>query len=259
MRGENRRVLAVGAHPDDVEFMCSGALYLLRQRGYDLSICCVANGDCGSMTQSPEKITDIRKQEALRAAGLLEASFYQLGESDLRVFFDDRTLMKLTECIRKVDPKIVFTHPHMDYMADHEAVSRLVRAACFAAPVPNYRTRAVSPQPPSSGIPYLYYWAPLEGKDIYGDLTEQRIWVNITDAIDFKIRMLSCHESQRDWLMRQHHMDRYTQTMKKTATVYGKLSGFGFAEGYTQHLGNAYPQDNLLRVILGELVKARES
>jgi LmbE family N-acetylglucosaminyl deacetylase len=259
MNEENKRVLAVGAHPDDVEFMCSGALYLLRQRGWEISVCCVARGDCGSMTRSPEKIAEIRNREAIRAAGLLDASFYQLGESDLRVFFDDRTLMKLTECIRKVKPRIVFTHPHMDYMADHEAVSRLVRAACFAASVPNYTTRTASPQPPAAGIPCLYYWAPLEGRDIYGDFAEQRIWVNIKDAIDFKVRMLSCHESQRDWLMQQHHMDRYTQTMKNTAKAYGEMSGFGFAEGYTQHLGNAYPQENLLRVILGDLVKDGES
>ena len=54
MKEKNNRILAIEAHPDDVEFMCSGALCLLKKRGYEISICSVANGDCGSMIESPE-------------------------------------------------------------------------------------------------------------------------------------------------------------------------------------------------------------
>jgi hypothetical protein len=43
--------------------------------------------------------------------------------------------------------------------------------------------------------------------------------------------------------------------MKETARRYGKRSGFEFAEGYTQHLGNAYPQENVLKEVLGDRVK----
>jgi len=258
MQGENKRVLAIGAHPDDVEFMCSGILFLLAQKGYEISICAVSNGDCGSMTETQENITRIRREEALEAAQLLNAAFYPLGELDLRIFFNDSTLMKITECIRKDAPLIVFTHAHEDYMADHEITSRLVRAACFAAPIPNYFTHSVLHEPRTPAIPYLYYWSPLEGKNIYGDFVDQRIYVDITGAIDFKTRMLACHKSQRDWLMQQHHMDKYIDTMRITARRYGEVSGFDFAEGYTQHLGNAYPQDNILKKVLADLVRERD-
>ena len=50
-------------------------------------------------------------------------------------------------------------------------------------------------------------------------------------------------------------MDNYIETMKKTAHVYGKISGCSYAEGFNQHLGNAYPQDNILKDILKDLVK----
>lgn len=255
---ENNRVLAVEAHPDDVEFMCSGTLYLLKKNGYEISICAIANGDCGSMTESQESITRIRRKEALDAAKLLDAEFFPLGELDLRINFNDKVLMKITECVRKVDPLIVFTHAHEDYMADHEVTSRLVRAACFCAPIPNYFTYSVMPEQRISQVPYLYYWSPLEGKSIYGDFVDQRIYVDIADAIDIKVKMLTCHHSQRDWLMEQHGMDKYIETMRNTAKRYGEVSGFGYAEGYTQHLGNAYPQNNILKEILGDLVKERK-
>jgi LmbE family N-acetylglucosaminyl deacetylase len=258
MKEKNKRVLAVEAHPDDVEFMCSGTLYLLKKKGYEIFICAVANGDCGSMTEPPESITRIRRKEALDAARLMDAEFYPLGERDLRINFNDMVLMKITECVRKVDPLIVFTHAHEDYMADHEITSRLVRAACFCAPIPNYFTYSAMPEQRTSGVPYLYYWSPLEGKSIYGDFVDQRIYVDITDAIDIKAKMLTCHRSQRDWLMEQHEMDKYIETMRNTAKRYGEVSGFKYAEGYTQHLGNAYPQDNILKEILGDMVKVKK-
>jgi LmbE family N-acetylglucosaminyl deacetylase len=254
MEEKDIRVLAVGAHPDDVEFMCSGTLKLLRDRGCEISICVVSNGDCGSMDEPPESITRIRRGEAVRGAKLLDAELYPLGEHDLRVEFDDKTKMKMTEALRETDPLVVFTHAHEDYMVDHEMTSRLVRAACFAAPIPNYFTYSVTPHPRTKHIPYLYYAAPLEGKDIYGNRVDQAIYVNVTEAIDFKADMLACHESQRDWLFRQHGMDQYIESMKETAKDLGKRSGFTYAEGFKQHLGNAYPQDNMLKDLLGDLV-----
>lgn len=257
MIGDNKKVLGVGAHPDDVEFMCSGTLKLLKEKGYDIIIAVIANGDCGSMVESSESITMIRRQEAINAAKLLNAKFYPLGERDLRIEINDRTKMKITEYIRMVDPIVVFTHPHEDYMIDHEMTSRIVKIACFAAPVPNYYTYSVMPAPRTKQIPYLYYWSPLDGRDIYGNFVDQSVYVNISDVIDFKAKMLACHKSQRDWLMKQHGMDKYIEVMKSTAKLYGKRAGFPYAEGFKQHLGNAYPQDNILKEILGDIVKER--
>lgn len=254
MKQKNNRVLAVGAHPDDVEFMCSGTLKLLKDKGYEISICAVSNGDCGSMVETPERLTKIRREEAIKGANLLDARFYPLGELDLRIEVDNTTKMKVTEILRKTDPLIVFTHAHEDYMVDHEVTSRLVRAACFAAPIPNYFTYSVLPQPRTARIPYLYYAAPLEGKDIYGNVVDQRIYVNVSTVMDLRAKMLACHQSQRDWLLQQHGMDHYVESMKNTARRFGEKAGFPFAEGFRQHLGNAYPQDNILKEILGGLV-----
>ena len=137
MAEQSRRIAAIGAHPDDVEFMCSGTLKLLKDAGFEIHIGVLANGDCGSMVEPPEEITKIRRREAEDAAALLEAVFHPMGELDLRIEFDEPTRMEVTEYIRMIDPLIVFTHPHEDYMNDHEYTSKLVRHACFAAPIPN--------------------------------------------------------------------------------------------------------------------------
>ena len=254
MEIKNNRIFAIGAHPDDVEFMCSGTLKLLKEKGFDIYIGIVSNGDCGSMVTGLDETTLIRKAEAEDAAGLLGATLYRMGESDLRIFFDDKTKMKVTEYIRLVDPLIVFTHPHHDYMEDHEVTSRLVRHGCFAAPVPNYFTYVDNPAPRIELIPYLYYFAPIDGMDIYGKFVQQSIYVDITSVVSFKAEMLSKHKSQRDWLMKQHGMDMYIESMKNTAKLYGKEAGFDFAEGFIQHRGNAFPKENILKEILGNLV-----
>jgi len=253
----NKKILAVGAHPDDVEFMCVGTLKLLKDKGHKIHICIISGGDVGSAVEKQADIIRIRRQESINAASLLEAEVYPLGELDLEIEYDDRTKRKLTEIVRTVDPFIVFTHAHEDYVMDHEIASRLVRHGCFSAPIPNYFTEAVLPQPVTSQAPYLYYWSPLEGRNIYGDFVEQRIYVDISKTIDFKAEMLACHKSQRDW-MSELGMDKYIEGMRNTAKLYGKASGFGCAEGYIQHVGTGHPKENVLSNILGGLLKGKK-
>jgi LmbE family N-acetylglucosaminyl deacetylase len=258
MNDGDKTVLAVGAHPDDVEFMCAGTLALLKEKGYRIQIGIVASGDCGTIVESRDAISRIRYAEAKAAAEMLGAGLDVLGEQDLRIYLNDRTFMRVTELIRETRPAIVFTHPHDDYMTDHESVSRLVKGACFACSVPNFYTEAANPSPPCDHVPWLYYWAPLEGRNRYGDLVPQRILVDIGRVIDFKADMLACHKSQREWLLEQHGMDMYIETMRTTAREYGETCGVEHAEGFMQHRGNAYPRKNVLKETLGPAVVEME-
>ena len=74
MKPENKRVLAVGAHPDDVESFCAGTLFLLRELGYQIHIATMTLGDCGSAQHSAQEIRRIRRKEAEAACELLSAS-----------------------------------------------------------------------------------------------------------------------------------------------------------------------------------------
>jgi hypothetical protein len=94
----------------------------------------------------------------------------------------------------------------------------------------------------------------VEGKDKFGTEVKPSMIVDISTVMDIKERMLCCHESQRDWLLKHHGMDEYVNMMKLFATKRGGRIGRACGEGFRQHLGHAYPQDNILQKELGDLV-----
>ena len=251
MLGSDKTVLSLGAHPDDAEFMCTGTLALLHQRGWQVHIATMAPGDCGTVQYSREEISRIRKGEAARSAAMLDGQYHCLESGDIFILYDRPTLLKAIEIVRKVRPRIVFTTSPSDYMVDHEMASKLAQTACFCCGVVNVETPGAEPFEP---IPHLYYMDAVEGKDKLGTKIEPSMIVDISRVMDTKEKMLSCHESQRDWLLKHHGMDEYTNMMKAFATKRGGQIGRPFGEGFRQHLGHAYPQDNILQRELGDLV-----
>jgi len=244
-------ILSVLAHPDDAEFLCAGTLIrLAREHGWAVHIASMTPGDCGSMELPADQIAEVRRKEGARAAGLIGATYHCVEERDLRVFYADAPLERVTRLLRQVRPRIVLTHSPADYMLDHEMTSTLARAAAFGAAVPNFFTdRGMPPALPH--IPHLYYCDPIEGKDALGRPIEPGFRVDISGVIEAKADMLAAHASQRDWLMKHHGMDQYVQSMRHWGERRGKEAGVAHAEGFRQHLGHSYPQDNLLGQVLG--------
>jgi N-acetylglucosamine malate deacetylase 1 len=260
MKAKEKTILAVGAHPDDVEFMCSGLLGMLRDKGFEIHVATMTCGDCGSMHERPAKISEVRRSEAEAACQVLGAQYHHLDFTDFCIFNDDISNRRVTALIRDVNPFIVVTHPPQDYLSDHEVTSGLVRNACFYAPVPNYSTSKWTSAVHVSSIPYLYYAHPMEGVDLFGNTTTPHLYIDVTDKLSLKVRMLSCHRSQRDWLRVQHGMDDYVDGMKRWSHTLGqeasRLSGWTveFAEAYRQHRGHAYPTTALLTKLLDKAV-----
>ncbi len=62
--------------------------------------------------------------------------------------------------------------------------------------------------------------------------------------------MLACHASQREWLRSHHGMDDYLENARRWSQARGHLAGCVSAEGFRQHRGHAYPQDDLLALTL---------
>ena len=251
MTKNNKTVLSLGAHPDDAEFFCTGTLALLRQKGWDVHIATMTPGDCGTVQYSREEISRIRRAEAAKAASILDGTYHCLECGDIFILYDRPSLLKAIELMRKVKPAIVFTTSPSDYMVDHEMASKIAQTACFACGVVNVQTPGAEPFEP---IPHLYYMDPAEEKDKFGTRIKAGTIVDITGVMDTKEKMLCCHESQRHWLMTHHGMDEYVNMMKKSGEKRGREINSDFAEGFRQHLGHAYPQDNILKAELGDLV-----
>jgi LmbE family N-acetylglucosaminyl deacetylase len=248
------RILAIHAHPDDIEFQCAGTLAHLKKRGHTIVVATMTPGDCGSKDQGPEEIAAVRRAEARAAADLLGAEYHCAEFRDLSIVIDNDSKRRVTELIRRTRPDIVFTAPPVDYMDDHEATSHLVRAACFNASCPNYATRQWDPAPALNHIPHLYYVDCVEGIDLWGQPVKPQFYVNTSDVFDLKRQMLICHESQRGWLRAQHGVDEYLDSQSRWSTTRGREIGVTHAEAFRQHLGHPYPGNNRLADLLGPLL-----
>jgi LmbE family N-acetylglucosaminyl deacetylase len=252
-----RIVLSVLAHPDDAEFVCGGTLIrLAREHQWQVHIASMTAGDCGSTQLGPEAISAVRRAEGHAAAAEIGATYHCLEEKDLLVVYNEQALDKVVRLFRAVRPDVVLTHSPADYMLDHEMTSTLGRAACFAAAAPNF-LKDRGHGKPLAHIPHLYYCDPAEGKDPLGRAVTPNLVVDIGAVLETKAAMLACHASQREWLKAQHGMDHYVQAMRDWGSVRGKPYGLAYAEGFRQHLGHSYPQDDLLGGLLSPQTQTR--
>jgi LmbE family N-acetylglucosaminyl deacetylase len=118
-------------------------------------------------------------------------------------------------------------------MSEHEATSLLVRDACFAAPLPNYRTGAEDAAPAVPAIPHLYFVNPLAG-------TESEFYIDIRATFAIKRAMLAEHDSQRSWLAKHHGIDDYLDQMERWTRETGRAQER--ARGIWQYKGHPYPR-----------------
>jgi len=235
--GRPRRVLAVGAHPDDIEILCAGTLARCRARGDDIAICVVTNGNMGSMTIQPPQLAAIREAEARESASRLEAEFHWLNIPDEFLYPDHETRMRFIEMIRAARPDLILTHAPNDYHQDHRTVSELVFVSSFIGAVPNVQT--ASPAHPQ--IAPLYYFDTLAGVDFLP--TE---YVDITETLETKLAMLRCHRSQLEWLGDYNGID-IVEFVTTVARFRGLQCGARYAEGFRR--ADAWPRVTTSRLL----------
>jgi N-acetylglucosamine malate deacetylase 1 len=247
-------ILAIHAHPDDIEILAGGTVAMLAASGHRLVAVSMTPGDCGSHHHAPDEIAAIRRQEAANAARLAGAEYRCAEFRDLAIFSDDLSRRRVVEILRQVRPEVILTSAPVDYMCDHEATSALVRDACFAAPAPNYRTGQSGAAPAIPAIPHLYYMDSVGGVDRENRRQAPDFFVNVTPWFATKRAMLAEHKSQREWLREHHGMDNYLDTMENWTRANGTQSGVEFAEGFRQYKGHPYPESPLLQELLGPAV-----
>ena len=247
--------IAIAAHPDDIEFLMSGTLMLLRSHGYQIHYWNLANGCCGSSKYDAATIARIRREEAYAAARAIGATFHESIANDLEIFYDRKLLGKVASVIREVAPEIVLTHSPVDYMEDHTNACRLAVTAAFARGMPNFVTDP--PRPAISTSVTVYHAQPYSHHDPLGKLVEPVLVVDTTDIIEQKKQMLSKHASQKLWLDESQGLNSYLDTMADLDAQVGRITGiFQYAEGWRKHLhlGFCGPDDDPLHTALKERV-----
>jgi N-acetylglucosamine malate deacetylase 1 len=150
--------LAVGCHPDDIEFMMSGTLFLLRDAGWEVHYVNLANGSCGTDRYPTAEIIRIRGKEAREAASELGAVFHDSFVNDLEVFYEQELIRKVAGLVREVKPSIVLTQSLEDYMEDHMNTARVTVTAAFCRGMLNYGS--IPERPLYGGDLMIYHSTP---------------------------------------------------------------------------------------------------
>jgi len=245
------RIVSIHAHPDDAEILAAGTLALLAQTGHQITIVSMTPGDCGSTVHSADETAAIRRREAAESAIMIGATYLCAEFRDMAIFNSDESRRRVTELIRSTRPDLIATASPLDYHCDHEATSALVTDACFAASVPNYQTNTSDPAPPLAAIPHLYFMDSIGGVDRFGASIEPDFITDVKSTFETKRRMLAAHQSQREWLKKQHGIDDPLEVMERWTRGRGALAGIDLGEGFRRYQGHPYPQTPLLEELLG--------
>jgi LmbE family N-acetylglucosaminyl deacetylase len=185
------RVLAVGAHPDDLEILCGGTLARYATGGAKVVMAIATDGGAGHMTIPAEELAAIRHGEAQQSAESIGAELSWLGFHDEMLFEDIETRLRMVDAIRAAKPDVILTHDPEDYHPDHRVVSRLVFDASFLSGLPNVRTK----HPFHPGVQSLFYFDTLSGANFM-----PTDFVDVTETFAQKQSMLQCHSSQFTWM-----------------------------------------------------------
>ncbi|HVU23372.1 MAG TPA: PIG-L deacetylase family protein [Opitutus sp.] len=217
-----RRVVCVGAHPDDPESCCGGTLRKLADAGHRVTVVYLTRGEAGIEGTSHAEAAAIRTDEAVRACQVLGAEARFFGQVDAATVFDHAAIEAMGRTLAELAPDLVFTHWPIDAHADHQAASVLTIQA---------RLRAARPFE-------LYFFEAFTGEQSMGFRPTD--YVDITDVHAVKREAAFCHASQQpaeyfyapDGRARQDVIDgfRGVEFGVKAAEAFVRFTGRGARE-----------------------------
>lgn len=220
-------VLAVGAHPDDVELGCGGTLAKLIAEGKKVAILDLTQGELGTRGSK-----EIRKQEAEAAAKVLGAVAREnLKMKDGFLLNVEENQMKIVHMIRKYQPEIVLANAIDDRHPDHAKASKLTSDACFLAGLRRIETVLDGVQQPTWRPKHVFHY--IQWKHITPDFV-----MDITDFMEKKIQACMAYQSQffdpnsKEPITPIATKD-FLESLTYRAQDLGRLSGVAYAEGFT--------------------------
>ncbi|MGY4690084.1 bacillithiol biosynthesis deacetylase BshB1 [Salibacterium sp. K-3] len=216
----NRRLLCIGAHPDDVEIGMGATAAMHAGRGDELHLCSLTRGELSS-----NGTVETRQQEAAASAELLQVTErHQLDFPDRGITKVHEQYTALIERIRRIKPDTVFAPFYEDRHPDHAACSTVVKEALFDAGILKYPGVTGPAHKPAA---FFYYFI--------NGLGHPDFYVDIAAWQQHKETVLSCYKSQ--FLKTADSVstpltEGYVESVRARDAVFGKQAGTGYAEGF---------------------------
>jgi len=212
-------VIAVGAHPDDVEIACGGTLASLADRGYQVGIIDLTDGEPTPGSPGPEE----RLEEARKAAEVLGAHRVTLDLPNRRLFDCFEARLALAKEFRKYRPRIVIGFGDKTPMAspDHWQAMLITDAAVFYSRLCKWPEHFDS-LPEHVISAQLYYRLAFEPLAIDSPLS--RFTVDITETLERKIASIRCYQTQFP-VEKEYVFDRVESMARTTGAEAGVGAG----------------------------------
>lgn len=206
-----KKVLVIGAHPDDPESMCAGTMLKLKAMGAEVVAVYLTSGEAGIVGKTHEQARTIRQAEARKACEVLGVRAVFLTQTDGNAEINKERYAEMKALIEAEQPDMVITHWPIDSHRDHRVCSILVYDAWRMT---------------GRGFD-LYYSEVMTGMQTQN--FTPTLWVDITDYRDKKIEAYLCHESQElEGAVKEYH-----DTMER---MRGMECQAKYAEAFVQQL-----------------------
>lgn len=175
-------LLAIFAHPDDVELAVGGTFLKMKHLGYRTGALDVTQGEMGTRGS-----VEGRSAEAEDAAQILKLDVREnLGLPDGHVFADDASRTKLVRVLRRLKPRVLMTHQHDDPHPDHNHIVQLVRESARLASMFKYDEETGSEK----------IAVPMVAHNVFSRRVVPSFIVDISDFLDDKMNAIRAHRSQ---------------------------------------------------------------
>jgi len=227
-------ILAIAAHPDDIELSCSGTLAIHKLAGYKTGILDLTEGELGSRGS-----VEIRRSESAKASDILKLDVRENLGFDDGFFKNDREhQLKLISIIRKYTPDFILANAPNDRHPDHGRAASLIKEACFLSGLIKIETIHDGQQQEA--------WRPKKIFNYIQDLyIEPHFIIDITAVFTTKMESIKAYESQffsktLDGPMTYIASEEYLKTLEYRSRMMGKKIGVQYGEGFLSihnHIG----------------------
>lgn len=223
-------ILAIGAHPDDVELSCSGTLYNHKILGQKIGICDLTQGELGS-----RGTVETRYAEAAVASKILDID-HRINLKLADGFFENNkeNQLKLIKVIRDLQPEIILCNAPKDRHPDHGKGAQLVNDACFLSGLKMIETGQDAWRP-KRVLNYI--------QDFY---IEPDLIIDISQSFEKKMESIKAYGTQffekesTDRTKTYISSDKFLSSIEARAQLFGKRIGVQYGEGFlmnNSHLG----------------------
>ncbi|HWP81207.1 MAG TPA: bacillithiol biosynthesis deacetylase BshB1 [Bacteroidota bacterium] len=219
-------ILALGAHPDDIELSCGGTLAKLKKLGRSIALIDITEGELG--TRGTKEMRQKEAEEAAKILGAVTRRNLKIPDGNIEVNQDNR--LKLIQLIRELQPKVMLIPYSVDRHPDHGRAHLLCKESWFYAGLQKIRT-TLNGQTQHAYRPDRYY------EYMQWHQVTPTFIVDISDVMDVKMNAIRAHRSQfhdpeskdpETVLSRPDFLD----SVENRARYYGRRIGVQYGEPF---------------------------